>query len=57
MYHSLFGKLLKLPDSTEVYPGHDYGSSPSSTIGVEKATNYVLKPRTLKEFVDFMHSP
>jgi glyoxylase-like metal-dependent hydrolase (beta-lactamase superfamily II) len=57
MYHSLFGKLLKLPDSTEVYPGHDYGSSPSSTIGVEKATNYVLKPRTLKEFVDFMRSP
>ena len=57
MYHSLFGKLLKLPDSTEVYPGHDYGSSPSSTIGFEKTTNYVLRPRSVKEFVDFMSSP
>jgi glyoxylase-like metal-dependent hydrolase (beta-lactamase superfamily II) len=57
MYHSLFGKLMKLPDSTEVYPGHDYGSSPSSTIGLEKTTNYVLRPRTAKEFVEFMRSP
>ena len=57
MYDSLFNKLMKLPDDVEVYPGHDYGSKPSSTIAYEKAHNYVLKPRTAKEFVQFMKEP
>jgi hypothetical protein len=30
---------------------------PSSTIGYEKAHNYVLKPRALKEFLQFMKEP
>lgn len=57
MYHSLFDKLMKLNDKVEVYPGHDYGPKPSSTIGEEKRTNYVLEKRTLKEFIDFMSQP
>ena len=57
MYESLFNKLMKLSDDTEVYPGHDYGAKPCSTIGYEKAHNYVLKPRTLREFVQFMKEP
>ena len=57
MYHSLFDKLMKLDDDVEVYPGHDYGSSPKSTIGKEKRTNYVLVERPLKEFVEFMRTP
>jgi glyoxylase-like metal-dependent hydrolase (beta-lactamase superfamily II) len=57
MYHSLFDKLGKLDDKIEVYPGHDYGSRPYSTIGDEKRTNYVLEKRTLKEFVEFMSQP
>ena len=57
MYHSLFDKLMKLDDRVEVYPGHDYGPKPSSTIGEEKRTNYVLEKRTLKEFIDFMSQP
>jgi hydroxyacylglutathione hydrolase len=57
MYQSLFGKLMKLPDNVEVYPGHDYGILPSSTIGKERTTNYVLKPRTVQEFVEFMRTP
>ena len=32
-------KLFTLPDSTVVLPGHNYGESSKSTIGVEKATN------------------
>jgi len=32
-------KLFSLPDSTVVYPGHNYGSTPSSTIGHEKRYN------------------
>ena len=54
LYDSLFNKLLKLGDDVEVYPGHDYGDKPSSTIGDEKETNYVLEPRSVKEFVEFM---
>src|SRR4030042_5431468 len=57
MYHSLFDKLGKLDDKIKVYPGHDYGSKPHSTIGDEKRTNYVLEKRTLEEFVEFMSQP
>jgi glyoxylase-like metal-dependent hydrolase (beta-lactamase superfamily II) len=57
MYDSLFNKLMKLDDKVEVYPGHDYGSKPSSTIGEERRTNYTLQPRTLKDFIEFMAEP
>jgi hydroxyacylglutathione hydrolase len=57
MYDSLFNKLLKLDDKVEVYPGHDYGAKPSSTIGLEKKTNYTLQPRSLEDFLDFMSRP
>ena len=57
MYDSLFGKLLELPDETEVYPGHDYGPRPRSTIGEERRSNYTLAPRTREQFVRFMAEP
>ncbi len=57
MYRSLFDKLMKLDDKIEVYPGHDYGDRPSSTIGTERKTNYTLENRTLEEFLEFMEQP
>jgi len=57
MYDSLFHKLLKLNDDVEVYPGHDYGSKPSSTIGEERRSNYTLEPRSLTDFIEFMNQP
>ncbi len=57
MYESLFNKLLKLNDTIEVYPGHDYGLKSSSTMGEEKKSNYVLQPRSIKDFIDFMSQP
>jgi hydroxyacylglutathione hydrolase len=54
MYTSLFEKVAKLDESLIVYPGHDYGSHPTSTIGQEKRTNYVLRPRSMQEFLEFM---
>ena len=57
LYESFFGKLLKLNDSVTVYPGHDYGSRPFSTMGEERRSNYVLQPRSLAEFISFMRSP
>jgi len=32
-------RLMQLPDPTVVWPGHDYGPTPSSTIGWEKRNN------------------
>ena len=57
LYESLFEKLMKLEESIEVYPGHDYGPLPHSTIGQEKKTNYTLEKRTLEEFIQFMKQP
>jgi hydroxyacylglutathione hydrolase len=57
MYDSLLNKLSMLDDSIEVYPGHDYGPKPSSTIGEEKKKNYTLKPRSLEDFIEFMSQP
>lgn len=57
MYDSLFNKILPLQDTIEIYPGHNYGSKQSSTIGYERENNYTLKPRTREEFVRFMAEP
>jgi glyoxylase-like metal-dependent hydrolase (beta-lactamase superfamily II) len=56
-YDSLFNKLLKLGDDVEVYPGHDYGVKPHSTIGYEKKHNYTLQPRSREEFIEFVTQP
>jgi glyoxylase-like metal-dependent hydrolase (beta-lactamase superfamily II) len=57
LYESLFSKIVRLEDNVEVYPGHDYGATPWSTLGSEKKTNYTLRPRTLQEFIEFMSEP
>jgi len=56
MYHSLLDKVAKLDESLIVYPGHDYGSTPTSTIYTQKKTNYVLQPRLKNDFLSFMAS-
>ena len=53
-YNSLFGKILKLPDETLVYPGHDYNGKFSSTIGEEKRSNPRLQVNSINEYVDIM---
>ena len=45
-------RLMKLDPSTEVWPGHDYGVAPSSTIGREVSTNPFLLCKTFDEFLD-----
>ena len=62
MYDTLHGKLLKLPDATEVYPAHGAGSmcgrnmskETSSTIGEQRKFNYALKPMSKDEFVQML---
>jgi len=54
MYYSLFDRLAKLDEKLILYPGHNYGSTSTSTIGHEKKTNYVLQPRSKQEFLEFI---
>jgi glyoxylase-like metal-dependent hydrolase (beta-lactamase superfamily II) len=53
-YESLFGKLLRLPDPTLVYPAHDYKGWTVSTIGEERAHNPRLQVRSQDEYVALM---
>jgi glyoxylase-like metal-dependent hydrolase (beta-lactamase superfamily II) len=49
MYRSL-QKLKELPDDTVVYPGHDYGSAMTSTIGQEKVNNPYMRVTSEESF-------
>jgi len=55
-YDSIFGKLLKLPDETLVYPAHDYKGDTVSTIGEERACNPRLQVKSVDEYVALMAS-
>jgi len=55
-YDSLFNKLLKLPEDTLVYPGHDYKGDTVSTIGEERAWNPRLQVKTRAEYVALMQA-
>jgi sulfur dioxygenase len=53
-YESIFGRLLKLPDATLVYPAHDYKGDTVSTIGEEKAYNPRLQIKSIEQYVELM---
>ena len=55
LYDSL-QRLLALPDSTVVYPGHDYRGRTSSTIGEEKRHNAKIAGRSRHAFINLMNS-
>ncbi|MBL9003151.1 MAG: MBL fold metallo-hydrolase [Myxococcales bacterium] len=42
LWHSLM-QLAELPEETRIYPGHDYGRTPTSRIGWERETNPYLR--------------
>lgn len=54
LYHSIIKVLFALPDSTIVWPGHDYKGKTQTTIGAEKAGNARVSNRSLSEFVMLM---
>lgn len=54
-YDSLFGKLLKLPEETLVYPAHDYNGMTVSTIGEERRYNPRLQVGDRAEYVALMN--
>ncbi len=60
LYHSLRDKLMNLPDNVFVYPAHGAGSlcgkglseKNTSTMGIEKASNWSLQKNTEENFVE-----
>jgi len=55
-YQSIFGRLLRLPDETLVYPAHDYKGDTVSTIGEERRWNPRLQVNSLDAYVELMHN-
>jgi hydroxyacylglutathione hydrolase len=43
-------RLMALPEETRVYPGHDYGPTPTATLAHEIRENPFLRCRTFEEF-------
>jgi hydroxyacylglutathione hydrolase len=50
-FNSLRRVLNAFPDSATVWPGHDYGVRPSSTLALEKACNPFLQPADVAGFL------
>jgi len=55
-YNSIFNRLLKLPEETLLYPGHDYNNQKVSTIGKEKKFNPRLQVNSINEYIDIMNN-
>ena len=55
-YDSLFNKLLKLPDTTLVYPAHDYNGKKNSTIQSEKNNNPRLQVSSKEQYAEIMNN-
>ena len=53
-YESIFGKLLKLPEKTLVYPAHDYNGKKNSTIENEKNNNPRLQVSSKEQYAEIM---
>ena len=55
-YNSIFGRLLKLPEKTLVYPAHDYNGKKFSTIENEKNNNPRLQVDSPDEYIEIMNN-
>ncbi len=52
-WQSLQRLVSEVPDDATVWPGHDYGARPSSTMALEKSTNPFLLCPNEAEFLQF----
>ena len=54
LYNSVYKKLLTLPGSTIIYPGHNYGSKPTMAISENMKISNLLQASGEKDFIDRM---
>ena len=55
-YDSIFNRLLKLPEETLLYPGHDYNGKKVSSLKKEKEFNPRLQVKNVNEYIDVMNN-
>ena len=54
LYNSVYKKLLTLPGSTIIYPGHNYGSKPTMTMNENIKISNLLQASGEKDFINRM---
>ncbi len=54
MYFSLTQRLMDLPETTLLFPGHNYSDKSISTLGEQQRTNPYLQFHSLREFLSAM---
>lgn len=57
MYRSLTGVLMRLPDATRLFPGHDYADVPVAEMGAVKGANPYFQFHDLESFVAYRMRP
>ena len=51
MYESLTQKLAKIPDEAVLFPGHQYSTDPSASMGETRQMNYVFRPKSAEQWL------
>jgi len=54
MYFSLTQRLMDLPETTLLFPGHNYSDKSNSTLGEQRRTNPYLQFHSLRDFLSAM---
>ncbi len=50
LYDSIYNKILKMPGSIKIFPGHDYGGKPSITLEENILNSPLLSAKNLDDF-------
>ena len=50
LYNSIYNKILKMPGSIKIYPGHDYGNKPNITLEENVLNSPLLNAKNLDDF-------
>jgi len=54
LYNSVYNKLLTLPPDTIIYPGHDYGKTPTISIENNIEISPLLQAKNEQDFIERM---
>ena len=54
MFRTLTQRLASLPDTTRLFPGHDYADRPDSTLGDERRDNVYMRMTGLDQWLRLM---
>jgi hydroxyacylglutathione hydrolase len=57
MYRTISQVLMALPESTRLFPGHDYGDVKVSSLGRERENNPYFRAQSVADFVAYRMRP